>query len=79
MTVRRRHRLVVFRSSERAEATIRTLAAAALERNDRIPIVALAAQERVSRGCCDTRSVLWNRITRETEPQGSPPLGSVLV
>jgi len=65
VTLRGRHSLVVYRSSERAEATIRTLAAAALERNDRITIIALAAQERVSRGCCDTRSVLWNRITRE--------------
>ena len=45
MTLRGRHSLVVYRSSERAEATIRTLATAALERNDRITIIALAAQE----------------------------------
>jgi hypothetical protein len=65
MTLPQLHRLVVYRSSERAEAAIRRLAAGALERNDRITILALAAEEPVSRGCCDTRSVLWNRITRE--------------
>lgn len=65
MTLARRHRLVVYRSSERAETTIRGLAADALERDDRITILALAAEEPVSRGCCDTRSVLWNRIARE--------------
>ena len=28
-------------------------------------MLALATEERVGRGCCDTRSVLWNRIQRD--------------
>jgi hypothetical protein len=28
-------------------------------------VLALAAEERPSRHCCDTRSVLWNRVCRD--------------
>ena len=60
-----RHTLVVYRASERADAAIRRLALEARERNGRLTIVSLAVEEPASRGCCDTRSVLWNRIARE--------------
>jgi hypothetical protein len=30
-----------------------------------VTVVALAPEETPSRGCCDTRSVLWNRACRE--------------
>jgi hypothetical protein len=62
MTVEQRHTLVVYRASERADAAIRRLAA---ESGVRLTVVAPAVEEPVSRGCCDTRSVLWNRIARE--------------
>jgi hypothetical protein len=62
MTVEPRHTLVVYHASERADAAIRRLAA---ERGGPLTVVALAVEEPASRGCCDTRSVLWNRIVRE--------------
>jgi nucleotide-binding universal stress UspA family protein len=65
MTFARRHTLVVYRASERADASLRRLAELARERGGRLTVVALAVQEPASRGCCDTRSVLWNRIARE--------------
>jgi hypothetical protein len=37
---------------------------AALENGGRLTVLSLVAQEQESRGCCDTRSVLWNDITR---------------
>jgi hypothetical protein len=60
-----RHTLVVYRASERADAALRGLAELARERGGRLTVVALAVEEPASRGCCDTRSVLWNRIARE--------------
>ena len=60
-----RHTLVVYRASDRADATIRQLALEARERNGRLTVVSLAVEEPASRGCCDTRFVLWNRIARE--------------
>ena len=60
-----RHTLVVYRASERADEAIRQLALEAGERNGRLTVVSLAVEEPASRGCCDTRSVLWNRIARE--------------
>ena len=65
MNLQGHHTLVVYRASDRADRTIRRLAVEARERNGRLTIVSLAVQEATSRGCCDTRSVLWNRIARE--------------
>ena len=59
------HTLVVYRGSERADAALAELARVAHECDGRLTVLALAAEEPVSRGCCDTRSVLWNRIQRE--------------
>ena len=59
------HTLVVYRASERADAAIRRRAREAQERNGRLTILSLAVEEPASRGCCDTRSILWNRIARE--------------
>jgi nucleotide-binding universal stress UspA family protein len=65
MTFAQGHTLVVYRAGERADATLRRLAELARERDGRLTVVALAVEEPASRGCCDTRSVLWNRIARE--------------
>jgi hypothetical protein len=55
----------VYRSGERADETLRRLCLAARDQGSRVTVLALAAEERPSSGCCDTRSVLWNRICRE--------------
>jgi hypothetical protein len=59
------HTLVLYRSSRRADAELRGLAQAARERAGRLTVLSLAVQEPESRGCCDRRTVLWNRICRE--------------
>ena len=59
------HTLVVYRASEHADAVLGDLARAARESGDRLTVVVLALEEAVGRGCCDTRSVLWNRLARE--------------
>ena len=59
------HTLGVYRSSERADSALRELAGAARERGRRVTVLALVTEEQAGRGCCDTRSVLWNRIERE--------------
>ena len=59
------HTLVVYRSGARADDALRGLGLAARERGGRITVLSLAAEERVSRGCCDTRSVLWNQVCRD--------------
>jgi len=59
------HTLVVYRPSARADATLRTLCQAAREHGGRVTVVALATEEPHSNGCCDTRSVLWNRVCRD--------------
>ena len=59
------HTLVLYRSSRRADAELRGLAQAARERGGSLTVLSLVVQEPESRGCCDTRSVLWNRICRE--------------
>lgn len=59
------HTLVLYRSSSRADEALRNLCLAARERGSRVTVLALAAQERPWRGCCDTRSVLWNQICRD--------------
>ncbi len=43
----------------------RRLSLTAREKGGRVTVLALAAEERQSSGCCDMRSVLWNRICRE--------------
>jgi hypothetical protein len=58
------HTLVVYGPSERADAALRELAAEASEGGGRVTVIALLAEEPEARGCCDTRSVLWNEITR---------------
>jgi hypothetical protein len=62
---RDRHTLVLYRASKRANVVLRDLCLAARERGSRVTVLALARQERSSSGCCDTRSVLWNRICRD--------------
>jgi hypothetical protein len=59
------HSLVLYRPSERADDTLRRLCLAARDQGRRITVLALAPEERPPKGCCDTRSVLWNRICRE--------------
>jgi hypothetical protein len=59
------HTIVIYRASERADAALRDLARAVGERGGALTVLALAVEEPVGRGCCDTRSVLWNRIERE--------------
>lgn len=59
------HTLVVYRPSARADDTLRTLCQAAREHGGRLTVVALAMEERPSKHCCDTRSVLWNSICRD--------------
>jgi hypothetical protein len=59
------HTLVIYRASERADAVLRDLATVARERGGRLTVLALAAEEATGRGCCDTRSVLWNGMVRE--------------
>jgi hypothetical protein len=56
---------VVYRPSARADDTLRSLCAVAREHGDRITVLAVAAEERESSGCCDTRSVLWNQVCRD--------------
>jgi hypothetical protein len=59
------HTLVLYGASERADGAVAGLARAAGERGDRVTVISLAAQERQSPRCCDTRSVLWNEICRD--------------
>ena len=59
------HSLVLYRPSAHADDTLRRLCLAAREQGRRVTVLALAPEERPPRGCCDTRSVLWNRICRE--------------
>jgi hypothetical protein len=59
------HTLVVYGASDRADAALHRLARTAVERGDRVTVLSLAAQEKVSRGCCDLRSGLWNEICRD--------------
>ena len=59
------HTLVLYRSSDRADTALRTLCQRALEGASHVTVVALARQEDARNGCCDTRSVLWNKVCRE--------------
>lgn len=64
-TATRAHTLVVYGASERADIALGRLARAAVKRGDRVTVLALAPQEPEHRGCCDTRSVLWNEVCRD--------------
>jgi hypothetical protein len=55
------HVLVLYRPSDRADAALRSIC----ERGSRVTVVVLARQEAQRSGCCDTRSVLWNDLTRD--------------
>jgi len=59
------HALVLYRSSERADAALRSLCEAGRDGAVRMTVMAVARQEPTRRGCCDTRSVLWNELCRE--------------
>jgi hypothetical protein len=58
------HTLVIYRPSARADAALRELAQAASQGGGRITVLTLVVQESEERGCCDTRSVLWNDVSR---------------
>jgi hypothetical protein len=57
----RAHALVLYRASAIADAALEFLS----EREARMTVVVLAREETQRNGCCDTRSVLWNRICRD--------------
>ena len=59
------HTLVVYRPSARADYALQSVCSAAREHGGRVTVLALAAQERPSSRCCDTRSVLWNAVCRD--------------
>jgi hypothetical protein len=59
------HSLVLYRPSARADDALARLCRSARERGRHVTVVALAPEEPPRKGCCDTRSVLWNRICRE--------------
>jgi hypothetical protein len=60
-----RHTLVLYRSSARADTMLRSVCQRARDGAARVTVVALARQEAPRNGCCDTRSVLWNRVCRD--------------
>lgn len=55
------HALVLYRAGAGADAALQSLR----QRVARLTVVVLAREESQRNGCCDTRSVLWNRICRE--------------
>ena len=57
----REHALVLYRASATADAALQSLS----ESDARMTVVVLAREETQRKGCCDTRSVLWNRICRD--------------
>jgi nucleotide-binding universal stress UspA family protein len=59
------HTLVVYGGSAGADGALRRLADSSSARGGRLTVVTLLAQEAEVRGCCDTRSALWNEITRD--------------
>ena len=65
MTAESANVLVVYRPGERADLELREVARRVAERGGRLTVVALALKETTGKGCCDTRSVLWNRFTSE--------------
>lgn len=63
------HTLVLYRSSDRADSALRSLCQRALDGASRVTVFALARQEPPRKGCCDTRSVLWNEVCRDLANQ----------
>ena len=61
-SARPRHTLLLYRSSERADDALRSMCSRALEGGSLVTVVVLAREEDARNGCCDTRSVLWNRV-----------------
>ena len=59
------HTLVIYGASESADAALAECTRAASEHDGQLTVLALAVEEPEGRGCCDTRSVLWNGIARE--------------
>jgi len=59
------HTLLLYRSGERADVALRSLCSRALDGGSVVTVLALAREEDVRSGCCDTRSVLWNQVCRE--------------
>ena len=59
------HTLVVYRQSERADEALQGICVTAGEPGGRVTVLALAAEESPAKGCCDTRSVLWNGVCRD--------------
>jgi hypothetical protein len=58
------HTLVVYGASSRADSALRALAEVALADGGRVTVLSLIVQEPESKGCCDTRSVMWNEVVR---------------
>ena len=73
-----RHTLIVYRTSAEADETLRRLWRAARDDGRHVTVVALAAEERTTSGCCDTRSVLWNRMCREMAREELARAGNVV-
>ena len=63
--VRPRHTLLLYRSGERADVALRALCSRAQDGGSLVTVLALAREEEARRGCCDTRSVLWNQVCRD--------------
>ena len=59
------HSLVLYGHSARADEALRQLAETSSRHGGRVTILRLVAQESEAQGCCDTRSVLWNEISRD--------------
>jgi hypothetical protein len=59
------HTLVVYRPGQHADGRLRRLAEAARESGGRLTVLTPLAQEPERRGCCDTRSVMWNEVCRD--------------
>jgi hypothetical protein len=55
------HALVIYRAGARADAALQSVR----QRVARVTVAVIAREESPRNGCCDTRSVLWNRICRE--------------
>jgi hypothetical protein len=59
------HTLIVYGAGRGADAALRRLADSASAHGRRLTVLKPAVQESEDRGCCDTRSVLWNEISRD--------------
>jgi hypothetical protein len=59
------HTLVVYGPTTRADKALRELIESTAAGGGRVTVLNLVAQESEKGGCCDTRSVLWNEISRD--------------